>query len=185
MQPSKFGHLSENTLLSEILQEVFGETETITLEISLPDTPPLFQALEQETIAQQLKQCLDAHLGGAGKASVTHFKNAEVGLEISQVRKNYAAGKKFEKDIAAALQKCKQFASVKLSPPREIAKVRKATSPFRYPDIEVTAKDNRRYYIEAKRGASRYHPTQKQKDAYIARTKKVPTYVVRREVPWQ
>ena len=180
------------SLAEEIFMELFSPKQFLVLEISLPGNEYEFgHENELDAIGKRIRQCLDqAIIPGIKASKVARAKDAEIVLELDhfispQVTINRNRGNSYRDKIGKALsQHCKGlFSNVNIEGAAGVNN-RLSTTPAagpRFIDIRMTdITSGRPVNIEIKRGNSRYHQSQKDKDAYIEKTlKKGQTYVVR------
>ena len=180
----------EMSLLQEVfMEEEFPEKELLILEISVPGKQFEFGFdRELDDIGKRIEKCLamSPPIPGIKKNSVKRGKDAEIIMELDylitpQVTINRRRGNTYRDAIGAALEKCNNlFASVNVEGAAGVNNRRVTGQGVRYVDINlIDKKTNKPVNIEIKRGKSRYHRSQRKKDAALAARGKGTTYVVR------
>lgn len=172
------------SLLDEIFMEAFPEKETLILEIAVPGTEREFGfESELDAIGKRLQECLSKiNIPGIKKTTVTRSKDAEIILELETVTANRRRGNLYRDKIGDALKQCSAlFRSVKVEGASNVDNRFSTKYGPRYVDVRlVDVVSGKPVNIEVKRGRSRYHATQKQKDTVIANTlKRGQTYILR------
>ena len=179
------------TLLDKLFMEVFPPTEILVLEISIPESKSYETGVgidqELDAIGRRLQQCIaTAQIPGIKKTIVTRSKDAEIVLELQHyisptVTINRQRGNTYRDRIGEIFKKCDHlFKQIKVEGATNINnRINTAHGP-RYIDIKmVDVISGKPVNIELKRGQSRYHSLQKQKDALIHKTGKGQTYIIR------
>lgn len=175
-------------LLDEIFMEVFRPKEFLVLEIHLAGNEYEFgYEYEVDDIGARLAACIkNAGIPGIKTNTVTRSKNAEIVLELeaAQVTVNKRRGDTYRDRVGFALRNnphCKGvFTNIKVEgEPGANNRIVTSKGP-RFVDIRMTdSVTGKPVNIEIKRGNSRYHVSQKEKDFLIAKANKGQTYVVR------
>jgi hypothetical protein len=178
--------LTSLSLIDEIFTEAFPEKETVVLEISVPriknESEFHFES-ELDAIGKRLQQCLSKmQIPGIRSTTVTRSKDSEIILEFETVTINRRRGNLYRDRIGDVLKNCSSlFRAVKVEGAPNVNN-RFDTKPGpRYVDIRLLdISSGKPVNIEVKRGGSRYHSLQKQKDTAIENTlKQGQTYVMR------
>lgn len=180
--------INETSLLAEIFTEVFADKEVLILEISSPSFGYEFEVdRELDAIGKKIEECLaKTAIPGIKQNTVKRSKDAEIVMELDylvapQVTKNRRRGNKYRDAIGSALMNCPDlFDLVKVEGAPNVNNTITTKKGPRFVDIRLVDKKTKKpVNIEIKRGKSRYHTAQRQKDAAIARQGKGQTYVVR------
>ena len=195
--------------MSSILNEILQETESLTayprdkvcncyqciaernqrmrqtafiFEIQVPASE-LASEIEMESITEKMLRCLrqinSVRILPSQKAN-------EITLELQyDIQANKRAGDRFKDKIGRALRNCLAGSGVKrarvlIERDRTGGKIsEKVKKGVRFIDVRVINGKKVIANIETKKGDSRYHPSQRDKDAQIRRRGRGPTYVVR------
>jgi hypothetical protein len=180
------------SLAEEIFMEIFSPGQMLVLQISVPGNEYEYgYQNELDAIGKRIQECLDqATISGIKTNNVTRSKDAEIILELDyfvtpQVTINRRRGNSYRDNIGKALsQHCKGlFSNIHIEGAKGVNNRLSTSSASRPRFIDIRMTDvisGRPVNIEIKRGGSRYHQSQKDKDSYIEKTlKKGQTYVVR------
>ena len=185
-------NIQGKSLIEEIFMEIYSPEQLLVLEISLPGRQNEYgYESELDAVGKRIQQCLNQiNIPGIKANKATRSKDAEIILELDyfvppQVTINRNRGNGYRDKIGTALsQHCKAlFKNIKIEGAKGVNN-RFSTTPAlgpRYVDIRMTdIVSDKPVNIEIKRGNSRYHQSQKDKDTYIEKTlKKGQTYVIR------
>ena len=194
-----------STLLNEIFQESEAFTErqvagkchchqcsaarrnmqhqtVFTFELAFPYSE-IATEIQMESITEKLLRCLRQ----IQNISVLPSNRAnEITLELQyDILLNKAAGDRFRNRIGITLKKCLAAAGVRrakiqVERDRKGGKImERVKGGTRYIDIRVLNGKKILANIETKKGLSKYHDSQKQKDAQIKRKGRGQTFVVR------
>ncbi len=159
------------------VEEVTG---LIKLEI-IPDSKEMnFEIdLELDALGKSIEDCLKrSFIPGIKSNTVKMGKDAEISFEVSEnVQINRQRGNLYRDRILMAIQNCNKLSGFTFGKEKRIA----TSKGPRFVDIQaVNRKTGKVFNIEVKRGLSRYHRSQKEKDMQIEnKLKKGPTYVIR------
>ena len=170
------------TLMGEIFSENSFLYETVLLEITPVHSEMNFEfTFELDDVGKRIAKCLEnTSIPGIKSSSVKLRTDAEIILEFETITQNRKAGNMYRDKIGEALRKCSKLFSDIIVERKGAFNSIKTPHGQRYGDIYFVDKTTgNKYLIEAKRGESRYHLSQKNKDAWIKTNVGAETYVVR------